>query len=120
MTHDALITVAGMGFSAELADEVRVRLAARTDVTEKQMFGGIAFMVGGNMAVGVSGEELMVRVGKAAHAETVSLPGARIFDMSGRPIEGWLLVSPEGFATEVDLDSWIERGLAGALSLPPK
>lgn len=109
-----------MAFSAELAEEIRARLAARTDVTEKQMFGGIAFMVRGNMAVGVSGDELMVRVGKAAHAEMVDLPGARIFDMSGRPMEGWLLVASEGFATEGDLDSWIDRGLAGALSLPPK
>jgi len=95
-------------------------LAVRDDVTEKKMFGGIAFMVRGNMAVGVSGEELMVRVGKDAHAELVELPGARTFDMSGRPMEGWLLVAPEGFATEEDLDSWIARGLAGALSLPPK
>jgi len=120
MTQNALITVPGMAFSAEVAEEVRARLAVRDDVTEKKMFGGIAFMVRGNMAVGVSGEELMVRVGKDAHAELVELPGARTFDMSGRPMEGWLLVAPEGFATEEDLDSWIARGLAGALSLPPK
>jgi len=77
-------------------------------------------MVNGNMAVGVSGDELMVRVGKDNHDEAVSLPGARTFDMSARPMRGWVAVAPEGFATEADLDSWIGRGVAFAESLPSK
>jgi TfoX/Sxy family transcriptional regulator of competence genes len=84
------------------------------------MFGGIAFMLNGNMAVGVSGDELMVRVGKDAHDEAMSLPGARIFDMSARPMQGWILVAPEGIASEADLDTWIKRGVAFAEALPPK
>ena len=84
------------------------------------MFGGIAFMLNGNMAVGVSGDELVVRVGKDAHDEALALPGARTFDMSGRPMRGWILVAPEGIASDTDLDAWINRGVAWAESLPPK
>jgi len=84
------------------------------------MFGGIAFMVNGNMAVGVSGDELMVRVGKDNHDEAVALHGARIFDMSARPMRGWVAVAPEGFAQDADLDAWIDRGVAFAESLPSK
>jgi hypothetical protein len=62
----------------------------------------------------------MVRVGKDAHDEAVARPGARIFDLSARPMRGWVVVSPEGFSTEADLDSWIEQGIAYAESLPPK
>lgn len=109
-----------MAYSEALADDIRSRLAGRPDLTEKQMFGGIAFMVGGNMAVGVSGDELMVRVGKEAHDEAVGLPGARTFDKSARPMRGWVMVSPDGIAAEAALDAWIDRGVAFAESLPPK
>lgn len=84
------------------------------------MFGGIAFMIHGNMAVGVSGDELMVRVGKDAHDEAVALPGARMFDMSARPMRGWVAVAPEGFTRDEDFDAWIDRGVAFAETLPPK
>ncbi len=84
------------------------------------MFGGIAFMVGGNLAVGVSGDELMVRVGKDAHAEAISRPGARTFDMGARPMKGWIAVSSEGFANEEQLEGWIDQGVSYARSLPPK
>lgn len=109
-----------MSYDQRLANDVRARIGRRSDVTEKEMFGGIAFMVGGNMAVGVTGHELMVRVGKEAHDEAVSRPGARIFDLSARPMRGWVVVSPEGFPTEVDLDAWIKQGVAYAESLPAK
>lgn len=109
-----------MAYDETLADEIRARIGEYGDVAEKQMFGGIAFMLSGNMAVGVSGDELMVRVGKEAHDDTVSLPGARIFDLSGRPMRGWLVVEPEGFATDAELDAWIQRGIKFAESLPPK
>jgi TfoX/Sxy family transcriptional regulator of competence genes len=84
------------------------------------MFGGIAFMVGGNMAVGVSSDDLMVRVGKETYDEALSRPGVREFDMSGRPMRGWVLVSASGYSTEADLESWIDRGVSYAASLPPK
>ena len=84
------------------------------------MFGGIAFMVYGNMAVGVSGDELMVRVGKENHDEAGALPGARTFDKSARPMNGWISVAPEGFATDEQFDAWVDRGVAFAETLPKK
>ncbi len=110
-----------MAYDHALADRIRDRLGEHPALAERQMFGGIAFMIGGNMAVGVSGDELMVRVGPDAHEATVSLPGARIFDLSHtRPMIGWLVVAPEGFATEAEFEAWIERGVSFAESLPPK
>lgn len=109
-----------MAYSEALADDIRARIGGRSGLVEKQMFGGIAFMIDGNMAVGVTGEELMVRVGKDAHDEAVALPGARIFDMSARPMKGWIVVASEGIADEADLDAWIERGVRFAETLPPK
>ena len=82
-----------MAYDQGLADDVRAHLGSRADLTEREMFGGIAFLLSGNMAVGVSGTELMVRVGKEAHDDVISLPGARVFDMSSRPMKGWILVS---------------------------
>jgi TfoX N-terminal domain len=109
-----------MVYSKALADEIRARIGDHPGLSERQMFGGIAFMLNGNMAVGVSGDELMVRVGKEAHDDAMALPGARIFDMSARPMRGWILVAPEGIAREADLDAWIDRGVAFAETLPPK
>ena len=109
-----------MAYDERLADDIRARIGDRSDVIEKEMFGGIAFMVGGNMAVGVSGDELMVRVGKDAHDEAVARPGARIFDLSARPMRGWVVVSSEGFPTDADLNAWIQQGVAYAESLPAK
>lgn len=109
-----------MGYNKALADKVRARVGDRPGLTERQMFGGIAFMLNGNMAVGVSGDELMVRVGTDAHDEAVKLPGARIFDMSARPMRGWIVVAPEGIAGDADLDAWINRGVTWAETLPPK
>jgi hypothetical protein len=103
-----------------LADEIRAELGDRHGLTEREMFGGIAFMINGNMAVGVTGNELMVRVGKDAHDEAVALPGARIFDMSKRPMRGWIVVAPDGFKDEGDFKAWIGRGVACAESLPAK
>jgi TfoX/Sxy family transcriptional regulator of competence genes len=109
-----------MAYSKPLADEIRARIGDHPGLSERQMFGGIAFMLNGNMAVGVSGDDLMVRVGKDAHDEAISLPGARIFDMSARPMRGWILVAPEGITSHADLDAWIDRGVAWAEALPPK
>jgi hypothetical protein len=109
-----------MAYDHRLADEIRARIGARRDLTEKEMFGGIAFIVGGNMAVGVSGDDLMVRVGAEAHDEAVARPGARIFDLSARPMRGWIVVSPIGFETDVALDRWVRQGVEYAASLPPK
>lgn len=109
-----------MAYDTHLADAIRARIGNHPALREKEMFGGIAFLIGGNMAVGVSGDELMVRVGKDAHAEAVARPGVRVFDLSARPMQGWVVVAPSGFPTEAELDAWIERGVRLAESLPPK
>ena len=109
-----------MAYDEQLADEVRSRIGSHPGLSEKEMFGGIAFMINGNMAVGVSGEELMVRVGKDAHDEMVTRPGARTFDMGARPMRGWLNVGPDGMATEAELAEWVDVGVRYAESLPGK
>lgn len=109
-----------MAYDEGLAAKVRDLVGARPKVTEREMFGGIAFMINGNMAVGVSGEDLMVRVGKEAHSDAVSRTGASPFDMGARPMVGWIRVTDEGFATEEELESWVAWGSDYAESLPPK
>lgn len=109
-----------MAYDQALAGEIRMRLGDHPGLSEKEMFGGVAFMIHGNMAVGVTGDDLMVRVGKDAHDEAIARPGARLFDMTGRPMRGWIVVSPEGFSTADDLDAWIDQGVAFAKTLPRK
>lgn len=109
-----------MAYDEGLADDIRARIGSHPGLTEKDMFGGIAFMVNGNMAVGVSSDELMVRVGKDAHDEAVARPGAWMFDMSSRPMRGWVLVSPSGMKSDADFDAWINQGVDFAKSLPAK
>ena len=86
---------------------------------EKRMFGGIAFLRDGNMAVGVHGDDLIVRVAKEHHPALLDEPGARPFDLTGRPMAGWLVVSGDVLDDDV-LAAWVARGTAYAGSLPPK
>ena len=116
-------TLAGsMVYSTAQAGRVRAMLAGRPGLTEKEMFGGIAFLLGGNMAVGVHGEDLIVRVDPAQTAALLREAGAKPFDLSGSrgPPAGWLLVSPTGYRTDAALRTWIGRGTAYASSLPKK
>lgn len=110
-----------MAYDQELAQDVRALLAARDDVVEKPMFGGLGFMVSGNLAVcaGHTGE-LLVRVGPDAYAEARSRPGTRDFVMGDRTAKGWVIVDPASIASEAQLEHWVERGVAFAASLPPK
>ena len=109
-----------MAYDEKLADRIRAQLADQADLTEKKMFGGIGFMVRGNLACGVIGAEMCVRVGPQAHSQALAQPGARPFDFSGRPMEGWIYVGEGGFEAKKDLRAWVRRGLDFALSLPPK
>jgi TfoX/Sxy family transcriptional regulator of competence genes len=84
------------------------------------MFGGLCFMVGGNMSCGVIGNELVVRVGKDAHDAALARPRARVMDFTGRPMAGWIYVVAEGVESEPVLVEWVERGIEFAKSLPPK
>jgi TfoX/Sxy family transcriptional regulator of competence genes len=110
-----------MSYDEDLANRVREQLSDEDGVTEKQMFGGLAFLLCGNMAVGLSGSgELMVRVGPDATERALAKPHTRLFDMTGRPMRGWILVAPEGVATARQLSAWVRRGLEFARTLPPK
>jgi TfoX/Sxy family transcriptional regulator of competence genes len=109
-----------MAYDHDIADEIRTAITPHPGLSEREMFGGIAFMINGHMAVGVSGDELMVRVGKDAHDEAVSCPGARTFDMAARPMRGWIAVAGDGFSTEEDLASWVNWGVGYAETLLPK
>jgi TfoX/Sxy family transcriptional regulator of competence genes len=102
--------------------EVRIRevLADQTDVTERKMFGGIAFMVGGNICCGVIGDDLMVRLGAEAADEALDRPHTRPFDFTGRPSRGAVFIEPGGTGDDAELRDWVERGLAFVATLPPK
>ena len=108
-----------MAYDEVAAHRVRELITAHNPV-EKRMFGGIAFMIGGNMSVGVNKEHLMVRVGPDGHDEAISLPHARIMDFTGKPMRGWIIVEPPGYASDDDLAGWVKRGVDFARSLPPK
>jgi hypothetical protein len=111
----------GMAYDQDLAHRIREQLADEHGVTEKAMFGGLAFLLRGNMAVGISSSgELMVRVGPEASDDALARPHTRLFDMTGRPMKGWILLAPQGIKTRRQLGAWIVRGVAFAGALPPK
>ena len=108
-----------MAYDEDLADRVRELIASDPDVSEKRMFGGLAFLAGGNMAVAASGQGgLMVRVDPVETAALLSEPHARPFEMRGREMQGWLRVDSEGVGTRGELEPWVRRGMKYARSLP--
>ncbi|MBC8279391.1 MAG: TfoX/Sxy family protein [Chloroflexi bacterium] len=109
-----------MPYDEKLAERVRAVCQSEPNYTEKKMFGGICFMVGRNMAVGVTGSDLMVRPGPINFEAALALPHARPMDFTGRPMKGFVYVEPEGLTTDTALAAWIERGAAYARSLPAK
>jgi TfoX/Sxy family transcriptional regulator of competence genes len=109
-----------MAYDHDLADRVREQLPAADPITQRQMFGGLAFLLAGNMSVGIMGDELIVRVGRESADEALAQPHARPFDFTGRPMTDWVMVAADGIKTDRDLAAWVERGVAFARSLPPK
>jgi hypothetical protein len=103
-----------MAYDENLAARVRQQLSGRDDISERKMFGGLAFMVGDHMACGVLKDELIVRVDPDSNA--ASLPSARPFDFTGRPSRGMVYVAPGAIATEDALRGWVDRGVAAALA----
>jgi TfoX/Sxy family transcriptional regulator of competence genes len=110
----------GMAYDESLADRVRDLLAPRSDLSERKMFGGIAFMIGGNMAVGVIEDDLMVRLDPADAERALAEPHARPMDFTGRPMKGMVFVDATGTSTDDDLAGWVDAGADFAASLPPK
>ncbi len=111
-----------MTYDERLAEEVRERLAAEgCDVEERRMFGGLAFMVDGNLAVAASRRGgLLVRTDPAEAEEVESRPGVEPMESAGRRMPGWVFVAADALADEGDLDDWVERALAFIATLPPK
>ena len=108
-----------MAYDEGLAERVRDLLALHGDVTERKMFGGVAWMVAGNMACGVLGGELIVRLAPDDAERALAEPHTRPFDMTGRPMKGFICVAAEG-THEAGLASWVEAGVGFASSLPAK
>jgi TfoX/Sxy family transcriptional regulator of competence genes len=110
-----------MAYDEDLANRIRELIAGEPDVTEKRMFGGLAFLVGGNMSVAASGQGgLMVRLDPEQADALLAKPHARPFEMRGRAVRGWLRVDSEGLRTKRQLEPWVKRGVAYARSLPAK
>jgi TfoX N-terminal domain len=109
-----------MAFDEALAERIRSRLARRKGIEEKKMFGGIGFLLNGNMLVGVWKELLIVRLGAEDGDEALKEPHVRVFDITGRPMSGWVLVDPAGVADDRALGGWIERALKFVRTLPAK
>jgi TfoX/Sxy family transcriptional regulator of competence genes len=109
-----------MAFSEKLAARVRKLLPQRRALSEKQMFGGLAFLLRGNMCCGVHGDELIIRFPPEETDAALAERGVRVFDLTGRAMKGWILVGPRGTATAPALRRWVRIGVEFAESLPAK
>ena len=109
-----------MAYDDGVAQRIRECLDGQEGIVEKKMFGGIAFMLKGNMCCGVIKDALMVRVGKDDYPAALSLRHAREMDFTGKPLTGFVYVAAAGFEDDKDLEVWVARGVAFAKSLPPK
>ena len=110
-----------MAYDEELAERIRELLVDEPDLTEKKMFGGLAFLIGGNMAVGASGQGgILVRVDPEQSDELVGSTSARLMEMRGREMQGWLRVDSEDLGTKRELAKWVVLGRDYARSLPAK
>jgi TfoX/Sxy family transcriptional regulator of competence genes len=110
-----------VAYDEKLAERIRQLIGAEPGLTEQKMFGGLAFLIGGNMAVGASGQGgILVRVDPAESDTLVASTSARLMEMRGREMRGWLRVAAEDVRTEGELAKWVELGASYARSLPPK
>jgi TfoX/Sxy family transcriptional regulator of competence genes len=109
-----------VAYDEELAERVRAVLSESACFSQRKMFGGIGFMLSGNMAAGVIDDDVIVRLGPEEAERALDEPGVRMFDKTGRPMMGWILIGPEATSSDESLRSWVERGGAFASSLAPK
>lgn len=110
-----------MAYDEDLADRIRAAIGKQDGVTERQMFGGLAFMINGNMALGASGQGgLLLRVDPGETDSLVREEGVSRFEMRGRQMNGWVHVEPSATATDHALARWVQAGVGYAASLPPK
>ena len=109
-----------MAYDLGLAVRCSDILQDRNGFEEKKMFGGIGYLINGNMACGVLKENLIVRVGPSAHDEAMAHPDSVPFDFTGLSMAGWIMVTPDGLMEDADLETWVNAGLAFADTLPAK
>ena len=110
-----------MAYDEALAERIREHLAGERGITEKKMFGGLAFLLNGNMSVAASGQGgLLVRVDPDESDALTKKPGASLMEMSGRQMPGWMRVDADAVRTKQQLSTWVDRGVGYARSLPPK
>ena len=109
-----------MAYDEGLAQRIRELLEDREEVEEKRMFGGVAWMVRGNLACGVHKESMIVRVGPDGYAAALEKPHVSVFDITGKPMKGWVMVAADGYESDTDLKDWVDRGVTFAFSLPAK
>ena len=107
-------------YDEKLAERVRKTLAGRKGIMEKKMFGGVAFMLGGRMCCGVHKNELILRLDPERAEKALKSPGVRVFDITGRPSKGFVLVGPVGYRTDAALTKWVKQAADFAASLPAK
>ncbi len=109
-----------MAYDTKLCERIRAQLKGTRGLEEKKMFGGVGFMINGNMACGVQKDDLVIRINPDKHGETMKRPHTKPFMARGRSMAGWILISPEGCKTDQALVDWIQMGAGFAKSLPPK
>lgn len=109
-----------MPYDDKLAERIRAKLKGTRGLVEKKMFGGVGFMINGNMACGVHKADLIVRLSVEDADAALKRAHVHVFDMTGRPMKGWVTVQPDGLKTDKALLGWIDSGVALARSLPPK
>jgi hypothetical protein len=109
-----------MAYDEGLAERVEQALGERPDLVAKKMFGGVGYMIRGNMACGVNKDALIVRVGPEQYEEALDKPHTKPFDITGRAMRGWVMVAAGGTESDEALADWIQQGVGFALSLPPK
>lgn len=109
-----------MAYNEQSAQRVRDIIRNQTGLIEKKMFGGVGFLLNGNMACGVNKDDLIIRVGPDNYSNAVMQPHTHPFDITGREMKGWVMVAPTGYANDTDLTDWVQSGIDFALTLPPK
>jgi len=108
-----------MAYNEKLTERIRAQFG-EIPFVEKKMFGGVGFLVQGNMACGVHKDNMIVRVGADNHEKLLKKKHTHVFDITGRPMRGWLMVEPDGYKTAKQLSTWVKEGIEFALTLPPK
>ena len=109
-----------MAYNEKLAERIRNKLHNMAGFKERKMFGGVCFLLHGNMACGIINDDVIVRVGKETYETALALPHTRKFDITGKAMTGWVMVSPEGHRSDEALAAWLQKGIDVSTSLPPR